>query len=121
MTALYILEPEPRDSGPILVCDENHNDIAEFFHSEHATVPQSYEYALQLAQKLVGHESYDRDEIAKCLFNTAMAGHAQWNDMSVPNKEDWLSKADKWICEVSALKGQGARFKAGGVANAKQF
>ena len=50
---LYISEPEPRESGPILVVDEDHNDIAEFFHNEHATVPQTYETALALAQKLV--------------------------------------------------------------------
>jgi len=50
---LYISEPEPRESGPILVYDEDHNDIAEFFHNEHATVGQSYETALALAQKLV--------------------------------------------------------------------
>lgn len=37
----------------ILVCDEQHNDIAEFFHSDHATVSQSYETALMLARKLV--------------------------------------------------------------------
>lgn len=50
---LYISEPEPRESGAILVCDEAHNDIAEFFHSEHATVGQSYETALMLAKALV--------------------------------------------------------------------
>ncbi|WP_293880512.1 hypothetical protein [Sphingomonas sp.] len=37
----------------ILVGDEDHNDIAEFFHSDHATVAQSYETALMLARKLV--------------------------------------------------------------------
>jgi hypothetical protein len=37
----------------ILVCDEDHNDIAEFFHSDHATVGQSYETALMLARLLV--------------------------------------------------------------------
>jgi len=37
----------------ILVCDEDHNDIAEFYHSDHATVSQSYETALMLARKLV--------------------------------------------------------------------
>ena len=37
----------------ILVCDEAMNDIAEFYHSDHATVNQSYETALALAQKLV--------------------------------------------------------------------
>lgn len=50
---LEIIEPSERHSGPILVCDEAHNDIAEFFHNEHATVGQSYETALDLAQKLV--------------------------------------------------------------------
>ena len=37
----------------ILVCDENNNDIAEFYHSDHATVDQSYETALRLANILV--------------------------------------------------------------------
>lgn len=50
---LSILEPSPRESGAILVCDEDHNDIAEFYHNEHATVGQSYETALRLAQTLV--------------------------------------------------------------------
>jgi hypothetical protein len=40
----------------ILVCDEHHNDIAEFFHNDHATVEQSYETALELAKKLVQPE-----------------------------------------------------------------
>jgi hypothetical protein len=50
---LSISEPEPREAGPILVCDEELNDIAEFYHNEHATVGQSYETALKLAQTLV--------------------------------------------------------------------
>lgn len=37
----------------ILVADEDSNDIAEFFHSDHATVGQSYETALMLANALV--------------------------------------------------------------------
>jgi hypothetical protein len=44
-----------RDSA-ILVCDEDSNDIAEFFHSDHATVEQSYETALALAKKLCGED-----------------------------------------------------------------
>jgi len=50
---LDISEPSPRESGPILVCDEAMNDIAEFYHNEHATVGQTYETALSLARKLV--------------------------------------------------------------------
>ena len=50
---LEIMEPHERHAGPILVCDEAHNDIAEFFHDEHATVGQSYETALGLARALV--------------------------------------------------------------------
>jgi hypothetical protein len=37
----------------ILVGDEDNNDIAEFYHSDHATVSQSYETALALAKQLV--------------------------------------------------------------------
>ena len=50
---LFISEPYPRESGAILVHDENSNDIAEFYHNEHATVDQSYEVALAMAQFLV--------------------------------------------------------------------
>jgi hypothetical protein len=46
----------------ILVCDEAHNDIAEFFHNEHATVGQSYETALGLARALVAAASGTRIE-----------------------------------------------------------
>jgi hypothetical protein len=49
-----ILEPHSRGDGPILVCDQDHNDVAEFFHNERHTVPQSYEAALALAKALVG-------------------------------------------------------------------
>ena len=55
---LFISEPEPRDSGPIMVYDADMNDIAEFFHDEHATVCQSYETALMLAKALVEAERY---------------------------------------------------------------
>lgn len=48
---LHIMS-DGRDSA-ILVCDEDMNDIAEFYHSEHATVGQSYETALMLARLLV--------------------------------------------------------------------
>lgn len=50
---LFISEPSERHAGAILVHDEDRNDIAEFFHNEHATVGQSYETALMLARLLV--------------------------------------------------------------------
>lgn len=65
---LYISEPHERHAGPILVCDEEHNDIAEFFHNEHATVAQGYETALGLAQTLVNFRDlaeFTRDAIGK--------------------------------------------------------
>lgn len=43
----------------ILVGDEDDNDIAEFYHNEHATVGQSYETALALAHKLVETSSWE--------------------------------------------------------------
>lgn len=49
---LEISEPSARHTGPILISDEDRNDIAEFFHNEHATVGQSYETALSLANAL---------------------------------------------------------------------
>ncbi len=48
---LYIASAER--TGAILVCDEKHNDIAEFYHNEYATVDQTYEQALELAKTLV--------------------------------------------------------------------
>jgi hypothetical protein len=50
---LEIIEPSTHEEGSILICDERHNDIAEFYHNGHATVEQSYETALALARKLV--------------------------------------------------------------------
>jgi hypothetical protein len=52
ITKLYVIEPGDR-SGPILICDQDHNDIAEFFHNEEATVAQSYEDALGFARFFV--------------------------------------------------------------------
>lgn len=50
---LSISEPFQRGDGPILIHDQDHNDVAEFFHNERHTVPQSYETALALAKQLV--------------------------------------------------------------------
>jgi hypothetical protein len=47
---LSVLEPSEPHAGAILICDGAHNDIAEFFHADHATVPQSYADALALAK-----------------------------------------------------------------------
>jgi hypothetical protein len=58
---LRISEPSTRAAGPILVIDEDHNDIAEFFHNEHATVPQSYDKALILAKLLVDSADLRKD------------------------------------------------------------
>jgi hypothetical protein len=52
---LYIASDDREHA--ILVADEDSNDIAEFFHSDHATVSQSYETALALAQALVAAAS----------------------------------------------------------------
>lgn len=50
---LMVNEPTERAADAIYVHDEDDNDIATFFHSEHATVGQSYETALRLATMLV--------------------------------------------------------------------
>jgi hypothetical protein len=50
---LFISEPHERHAGPILIHDQDYNDIAEFYHCEHATVEQTYEDALRLAKLLV--------------------------------------------------------------------
>ena len=47
---------------------------------------------------------YSRDDIAKCLFEVAMVGHAQWDNMTERNKEDWRVKADAWIRDVTAIE-----------------
>ena len=47
---------------------------------------------------------YSRDDIAKCLFEAAMVGHAQWDNMTERNKEDWRVKADAWIRDVNTLE-----------------
>lgn len=52
---LYIASDDHEHA--ILVADEDSNDIAEFFHSDHATVGQSYETALMLANALVAAAS----------------------------------------------------------------
>lgn len=49
---LFISEPGERHQGPILVTDELHNDVAEFYHDEHATVSTTYEQALAYATAL---------------------------------------------------------------------
>jgi hypothetical protein len=63
MTTLKIASDD-RDH-PILVCDERDNDIAEFFHSDQATVSQSYEQALALAKMLVAVSSSPLDLLAE--------------------------------------------------------
>ncbi|MBR1032729.1 hypothetical protein [Bradyrhizobium liaoningense] len=40
---------------------------------------------------------FERDGIARCLFNKVMSGHAQWDEMTEPNKDDWRVKADEWM------------------------
>jgi hypothetical protein len=68
---LYISEPSERHLGPILVCDgDDHNDIAEFYHNEHATVGQSYETALGLADVLVSASKLEkalRNLVEECV------------------------------------------------------
>lgn len=67
---LEIIEPSTREAGPILIGDADHNDIAEFYHNEHATVAQSYETALALAQKLVSQAA--QPEMTAREFATAI-------------------------------------------------
>ncbi len=48
----YISEPEDRCDGPIMITDDEHNDVAEFNHCEYATVTTTYEEALFLAEMI---------------------------------------------------------------------
>jgi hypothetical protein len=41
----------------ILVCDDEHNDVAEFYHADQATVGQSYETAYGYANRLISHDA----------------------------------------------------------------
>lgn len=62
---LRISEPEDRH-GPhssIMVFDADHNDIAEFFHLDHATVSQTYEQALSLASAFVAAVNSTQAEV----------------------------------------------------------
>lgn len=63
---LYIIEPTTRAAGGIVVCDAEHNDVAEFFHNEHATVSQTYETAMAHAQQLVDC-TVERDRLARLV------------------------------------------------------
>lgn len=68
---LEIIEPSERHAGPILVCDETHNDIAEFYHNEHATVDQSYETALSLAKSLANQVPFNEEQLMRFLLDKA--------------------------------------------------
>src|ERR1700737_4878662 len=90
----------------ILVCDEANNDIAEFYHNEHATVGQSYETALALAQKLVtpapvgmdAREALEAEspDVAEDDSDVLLAAHAiaehgigrSWDDFLPVNAHD---------------------------------
>jgi hypothetical protein len=52
--------------------------------------------------------AFERESIAKCLFNKALAGHAQWDEMAEPHKDDWRAKADAWMLDVNNLMKQRA-------------
>lgn len=56
MSKLYLNEPLKSSDGPIVVSDEQHNDVAEFFHDEESTVKVTYTEALIYAQTLIKAE-----------------------------------------------------------------
>jgi RNase adaptor protein for sRNA GlmZ degradation len=47
---LSVLEPSDTATGSIIICDEDHNDVAEVFHNALHTTPMSAEDALKLAR-----------------------------------------------------------------------
>ena len=60
----------------------------------------SPEYAEELGRQIDELEAENerlRDGIARLLFDKAMSGHAQWDEMTEPNKEDWRVRADEWM------------------------
>lgn len=57
-----------------------------------------------MSKWMIAMNKYSRDEIARCLFNVAMVGHAQWDNMTERNKEDWRVKADAWIQNVTNME-----------------
>jgi hypothetical protein len=98
---LYISEPEPRSSGPILVCDADHNDVAEFFHNEHATVGQSYEVALSLAQRLADgpqeHLKAENDRLRAVLKTAINLIEA---DVAIDRFNGTQSSARQWVLDM---------------------
>ncbi|WP_439398774.1 hypothetical protein ACRQ5Q_15325 [Bradyrhizobium sp. PMVTL-01] len=48
-------------------------------------------------------ELFEREGIARCLFYKAMKGHAQWDEMAEPHKDDWRVRADAWILDTTNL------------------
>ena len=85
----------------ILVCDEDMNDIAEFYHNEHATVGQSYETALSLAQKLVDgsqeHLKAENDRLRAVLKNAIKLIEA---DASIDSFNGTHSSARQWVLDM---------------------
>lgn len=102
---LYVSEPSERHAGPILVHDEDHNDIAEFYHNEHATVGQSYETALALAQKLVTGDQPQRfadTEVDAWQDREALCSLGGWQKEAADRMYD---KILALRCELNALNG----------------
>lgn len=52
---------------------------------------------------------FRREALAKSLFEKAMIGHAQWENMAELHKEDWRKKADSWISTDLNAKREHAR------------
>lgn len=85
---LYVIEPTTRAAGAIVVCESGqNNNIAEFFHNEHATVDQTYEQALALATdftKVV--------EFFQAVEDAAIAIHGLLENPG--DEEEWVSIRD---------------------------
>lgn len=92
---LFISEPAERHTGPILIHDEDHNDIAEFYHNEHATVEQTYEEALffaRLVTKNVKHAIAPEDRMID--HGNGMGGPAGTSEVNAANR-DALRRLDR--------------------------
>jgi hypothetical protein len=93
--ALYIIEPTTRADGAIVVCDAEHNDVAEFFHNEHATVSQTYDKALELATDFVRSA-----ELQKAVFDASVTIHGL---IEFPGEQGEWDSAQDLLPRLQAL------------------
>lgn len=97
---LRVCEPSTRYADRILIVDQNDSDIAEFYHSSHDTVPQTYETALTLARAFT---ALTRDE--KAAESEATGQEAgSYAPPAVISPIEALDRANREITRLSAIE-----------------